>query len=267
MMSDSNLLKQICAIAREAGDIMLDGSEKIRNLKIENKSGHGNFVTEYDSRIQKFLYERLTEILPEANFVGEENGQEIFKDEYRKGFTFVIDPIDGTTNFIKGWNESVVSIGLLKDCEPYIGVVFNPYSDWMFSAERGKGAFLNDSPIHTSEEPLKDTLIIMGTCPYYSDLSDKAFALGREALRHSIDIRRGGSAETDLCRLAAGQAGMFFELKLGLWDYTAGAAILIEAGGSLTDIKGNPLTYDKASSVVALSKGVTEDDAQWVFDK
>ena len=263
----SEVLNRICEIAREAGDIMLEGSEKIRNLKIENKSGHGNFVTEYDSKIQKFLYEKLPEVLPEANFVGEENGQEVFKEEYRKGFTFVIDPIDGTTNFIKGWNESVVSIGLLKDCEPYIGVIFNPYSDWMFSAERGKGAFLNDSPIHTSDEPLSDTLIIMGTCPYYSDLSDKAFVLGREALRRSIDIRRGGSAATDLCRLASGQAGMFFELKLGLWDYTAGAAILIEAGGSLTDIKGNPLTYTKASSVVALSKGVTREEAEWVYEK
>lgn len=262
----SELLEKICEAAKDAGKIILEGSEKIRTLKIENKSGHGNYVTEYDSKVQVFLYDRLKEILPDANFVGEENGLEVFKDEYRKGFTFVIDPIDGTTNFIKGWNESVTCIGLLKDGEPYIGVIYNPYSDSLYYAERGQGAFLNGERIHTSEDPLEDTIIIMGTAPYYPELTDRAFVLGREAVRHGIDIRRGGSAATDLCRLSSGQAGMFFELKLGLWDYTAGAAILLEAGGEIMDIKGNPLTYDKASSVVALSKGVNKTHAAWVFD-
>ena len=137
----------------------------------------------------------------------------------------------------------------------------------MYYAEKGKGAFLNGNPIHTSEDPLDNTIIIMGTAPYYPELTDRAFILGREAIRHSIDIRRGGSAEMDLCRLYSGQAGMFFELKLGLWDYTAGAAILLEAGGSIMDIKGEPLTFDRASSVVALSAGVSKEEASWVFDK
>ncbi|MCR4589626.1 MAG: inositol monophosphatase [Lachnospiraceae bacterium] len=262
----SELLEKICDTAKDAGKIILEGSEKIRTLKIENKAGHGNYVTEYDSKVQKFLVSRLSEILPEANFVGEENGQEIFKDEYAKGFTFVIDPIDGTTNFIKGWNESVTSIGLLKDGAPYIGVIYNPYSDLLYYAEIGEGAYLNGERIHTSEDPLEETIIIMGTSPYYPDLSDKCFVLGREAVKHGIDIRRGGSAATDLCRLSSGQAGMFFELTLGLWDYAAGAAILLEAGGEIMDIKGNPLNFRTASSVVALSKGVSRTQAAWVFD-
>ncbi len=261
------LLTSICEISREAGEIMLEGSRKIDELRVKSKSGHGNYVTEYDSKIQKFLNEKLGKLLPEANFVGEENGQEIFKEEYHKGFTFVIDPIDGTANFVKGWNESVVSIGLLKDCEPFIGVVYNPYADWLFSAERGKGAFLNDNPIHTSEEPLSESIIIMGTSPYYPDLTDKSFVIGREAVRHGIDIRRGGSAEHELCRLASGQAGMFFELSLSLWDFAAGAAILLEAGGSITDIRGEALTYDKGSSIVALSKGVSREEASWIYEK
>ena len=131
---------------------------------------------------------------------------------------------------------------------------------------KGQGAYMNGKPIHTSEDPLIDTLIIMGTAPYYEDLTDRAFILGREAVRRSVDIRRGGSAATDICRLSSGQAGMFFELRLGLWDYTAAAAILLEAGGQIMDIKGNPLTYDRPSSVVALSKGVSKEDAAWVFD-
>ncbi len=262
----TELLEKICKTAKEAGEIILEGSEKIKSLKIENKSGHGNFVTEYDSKVQTFLVNELSKILPEANFVGEENGQEIFKEEYKKGFTFVIDPIDGTTNFIKGWNESVTSIGLLKDGAPYIGVIYNPYADSMYYAEKDKGAYLNKERIHTSEDPLENTIIIMGTSPYYPDLSDRCFVLGREAVRHGIDIRRGGSAATDLCRLASGQAGMFFELKLGLWDYAAGAAIVMEAGGTLMDIKGQPLSFSSASSVVALSKGVNRTQAAWVFD-
>ncbi len=262
----SELLDKICSTAKDAGKIILEGSERIKSLKIDSKSGHGNFVTEYDTKVQDFLYEKLSLILPEANFVGEESGREIFKDEFRKGFTFVIDPIDGTTNFIKGWNESVTSIGLLKDGKPYIGVIYNPFSDWLYYAERGQGAYMNGDPIRTSEDPLSDTIIIMGTAPYYSELTDRAFILGREAVRRSIDIRRGGSAATDICRLASGQAGMFFELRLGLWDFTAAAAILLEAGGDIMDIKGEPLSYDRASSVVALSKGVSKKDASWVFD-
>ncbi len=262
----TELLEKICDTAKEAGKIILDGSEKIKSLKIKNKSGHGNYVTEYDTKVQSFLVEKLSKILPGANFVGEENGQEIFKDEYAKGFTFVIDPIDGTTNFIKGWNESVTSIGLLRDGAPYIGVIYDPYSDLLYYAEKDQGAYLNGERIHTSEDALEDTIIIMGTSPYYPELSDRCFVLGREAVRHGIDIRRGGSAATDLCRLSSGQAGMFFELKLGLWDYAAGAAILLEAGGEIMDIKGNPLSYKSSSSVVALSKGVSKAQAAWVFD-
>ena len=260
----SELLNGILGIAREAGTIMLEGSEKIKEMKIKNKSGHGNYVTEYDSKIQEYLVKELSGLLPEANFVGEENGQEVFKDEYRSGFTFVLDPIDGTANFVKGWNESVISIGLLKDCRPYIGVVFNPYMDWMFSAQKGEGAFLNDHPISTSEEPLNNSIVIMGTSPYYPDLTDKSFLIGREAVRYGIDIRRGGSAEQELCRVAAGQGGMFFELCLSLWDYAAGSAILLEAGGSITNIKGEPLTYDGPSSILALSAGISDEEMQWL---
>ncbi len=260
----SELLNNICDIAREAGNIMLSGSEKIKELSVKNKSGHGNYVTEYDTKIQEFLMEKFHALLPDAYFVGEENGQEIFKDEYRQGFTFVLDPIDGTANFVKGWNESVVSIALLKDCSPYIGVVYNPYQDWMFSAERGKGAYLNEDPIRTSDEPLDNSIVIMGTSPYYPELTDRSFLIGREAVRHGIDIRRGGSAEQELCRVAAGQGGMFFELCLSLWDYAAGATILIEAGGSITDINGEPLTYDRPSSILALSQGISREDVEWI---
>lgn len=262
----TELLEKICGTAKDAGKIILEGSERIRSLTVENKTGHGNFVTEYDSRVQTFLIDRLSKILPEAHFLGEENGIEVFKEEYSAGFTFVLDPIDGTTNFIKGWSESVTSIGLLKDGAPYIGVVYNPFSDWLYYGEKGQGAYLNGERIHTSEEPLENALTIIGTAPYYPELTDKCFILGREAVRRSIDIRRGGSAATDLCRLASGQAGMFFELRLGLWDFAAASLILTEAGGEIMDIKGEPLRYNSASSVVALSKGVSRSQAAWVFD-
>ena len=119
------LRKQIEAVAREAGKIILSADSL--QVTTDEKSGHANFVTEYDKKVQDFLFEKLALVLPEASFVGEEEGAESFREEYRKGYAFVIDPIDGTTNFIKAYRPSVTSIGLLLDGKPFIGVVHNPY--------------------------------------------------------------------------------------------------------------------------------------------
>ena len=144
-MKTMELRMQIEAAALKAGEIMLS-ADRIK-AATDEKSGHANFVTEYDRKVQEFLFEELARILPEASFVGEEDGAERFREEYRTGFSFVIDPIDGTTNFIKAYRPSVTSIGLLLDGKPFIGVIYNPYQGVLYSAERGKGAFRNGTPI------------------------------------------------------------------------------------------------------------------------
>ena len=165
-MDAQELLRGICEAAREAGKIMLEATSI--DAATDSKSGHANFVTEYDRRVQDLLFERLGRLLPEANFVGEEEGAEGFKEEYRKGFAFVIDPIDGTTNFIEAYRPSVISVGLLKDAVPYAGLIYNPYMDELFTAIRGEGACLNGERIHVRQAPLKESLVLFGTAPYYN---------------------------------------------------------------------------------------------------
>ena len=137
------MIQKIEEAAREAGRIIL--SAHGTDLGIENKEGHANFVTMYDRKVQDFLTARLREILPGAKFLGEENGMDVFAPGDDEGWLFVIDPIDGTTNFIHNMHPFVTSIGLMKDGAPYAGVVYAPVTDQMFSAVRGQGAYENGS--------------------------------------------------------------------------------------------------------------------------
>lgn len=234
-------------IVKRAGEIMLH-ADHIRE-SIEEKAGHANFVTAYDRKVQEFLRAELKEAMPEAVFVGEEEESHA---SVEKGYAFVVDPIDGTTNFMKGSCMSAVSAALLKDGEPVLGVVYNPYLKEVFHAERGKGAWCCGRPIHVSGLPLKEGIVIVGTAPYYRDeLADRTFEMMRFYYDRCLDIRRSGSAALDLCSVAAGRAELFFELRLSPWDYAAGGLIVQEAGGRVTTAEGAPLRYDRPVSVMA----------------
>lgn len=247
-------IEDIKQVAREAGDILLSA----KRPKIMEKSGHANFVTETDEKVQRFLVGRLKELLPEAEFLGEEDGQDVFSAKMAKGFSFVIDPIDGTSNFIYEYRPSVVSIGLLRDGKPYMAVVYNPYDDMMFSAIAGEGAYMNGERIMSSEAPLSEQLSCFGTAPYYEELRDRSFDIAKKLLPLCVDLRRSGTAAWDMCCVAIGRCGLYFELKIQIWDYAAAALIAKEAGCSVTDIEGNPLSYTGASSALCMSRGVKE---------
>ena len=249
------ILEGIIGIIKEGGKILLSASSL--HAKGIAKGGHANFVTEYDSKIQSFLIEKLSILLPEANFIGEENGLSSFMEKDRKGYAFVIDPIDGTNNFMKGYEPSVISIGLFRDGIPFIGVIYNPFQDQVYYALRGHGAYLNGIRIHSSLDPLESSLVSVGTAPYLPELHPKMFDLCALYLSHGMDLRRSGSAAMDLCMLASGKTGLFFEPVLGLWDFAAGAVICEEAGCIITDLDGNPLTYDGSSSILCVSEGVS----------
>jgi len=253
----SGLINEIMSAAEAAGKIYKNaGSEK----GVMMKDGRANYVTAYDEKVQEYLFEKLTGILPDAHFVGEEEGKEVFPPEYEEGYTFVVDPIDGTTNFMTGYDLSVTSVGLLRDGEPYIGVVYDPYTDRMFSAQRGMGAFENGRRIFTGDTPLSHSVVSLGTAPYYGEeITKKAFDLAFEYMKRSLDIRRTGSAAYDLCMVASGRVGLFFEPILQVWDYCAGALILEEAGGTVTDLKGMPLSFRGKCSVCAVTAGVARE--------
>ena len=258
-MMCGKLTDAVMEAAREAGRIILNASAD--KGTVSSKDGRANYVTVYDEKVQEFLIGRFQELLPEAHFVGEEEDQETFFSDYEKSYTFVIDPIDGTTNFMKNYRLSVVSVALFLDGHPFIGVVYNPYTDQMFCAEKGKGAYENGARIMSSEETLSNSLVNMGTAPYYDEATTwDAFRIGHWYMRRSLDIRRTGSAAYDFCQLASGKIGLFFEPRLSLWDYAAGALIVTEAGGKVTDLFGKDLTFRGKSSICAVSRGIAGED-------
>ena len=250
---------EIEAAAREAGQIILNASDIMKT--ISEKGSEKNLVTEYDKQVQEFLEARLMEVCPEARFLGEENHEDLFHEEYKRGGLFVIDPIDGTSNFIFGYRPSVTSIGLFKDGMPYAGVVYNPYSDTMFSAVKGAGAMQNGAPVRSGSLPLSRSLVSIGTAPYYEEeVIHKAFELGFSYMLRCVDVRRSGSAAWDICQVACGVTGLFLEPVLQIWDYAAAAVILEEAGGRITDFSGSPLSYRGPSGIIAASAGVAAED-------
>lgn len=241
------MLRQIIDIARECGAVMREAHA----AEIEKKQDDPrNLVTEYDIRIQDMLRQKLTTLLPEATFLGEE-GKYDFR---REGFCFICDPIDGTTNFIKNLKHSAVSIALLNNGKPVMGVIYDPYLDEMFWAEKGQGAFLNGKAIHTTNEPLANSLIAFGSAPYNSALHKRTIALAAKSLELGLDIRRAGAAVLDLAYVAAGRYGLFWELELQPWDYAAGCLLVQEAGGIIRTAENKELTdYFGVSSVVAMA--------------
>ena len=199
-MTEEKLMEKIKDITREAGEIMLTAVHP----KVMEKGGHANFVTETDKKIQAFLIENLKTVLPEAAFLGEEDGQDVFTEKMSSGYCFVIDPIDGTSNFMFSYRPSVISVGLLKDGKPYMGVVYNPFENMMLHAVSGQGAFSNGERIMSSESPLSESLAVFGTSPYYDRFRDRTFALAKDLLPLCVDLRRSGScgsAQIRQCRM------------------------------------------------------------------
>ena len=241
---------------RECAEIILHKGR----IHLHEKSCHRDVVTEYDSRVQALLVERLKEAVPDARFCCEESNMQ---DDLHAEHVFVIDPIDGTMNFVKNFNHSCISIGYLHNGVPTAAAVYDPYMDEMFSAIKGEGAWLNGTPIRAAETPLSENVFSMGTSPYIPESTDESFRLARIAYDASLDLRRGASAELDLAYVAAGRSGLFFELSLSFWDYAAGMLLVEEAGGKCTSLDFSPLPLDgRKSSVLAGGRQCYDDFAK-----
>ena len=241
----------ISPIIKSAGEIMLSAS----NVQIAKvKDGDVNFVTEYDVKVQNFLITELKKVFPSAIFIAEEKDNE--RSFNSEKLCFIIDPIDGTTNFIKNYKSSAISVGCYKNGEGIFGAVLNPYLNELYTAEKGKGAFLNGQKITVSATAFENGIFAFGSSPYYkSELGEITFDLAKKFFFSCADIRRSGSAALDFCHLASGKIDFFFECRLSPWDYGAGAIILNESGGKVTTFSGIPLSLEKPSSVFA-SNGI-----------
>ncbi len=244
-----DLVNEICSLVKECGKVMLGADRE--KMAINTKSGIADLVTEYDTKIQDMLFVGLKKILPEAKFIGEEGSADVLTSE---GYYFIVDPIDGTTNFIKDYHYSAISVALLKDGIAVAGVVYNPYLNEVFYAIKDGGAFCNGKQIKVSDADLSSALVLFGTSPYDKELSEKTFRLAAQYLSQGLDIRRSGSAALDLCTVAAGRAELYFELKTSPWDFAAGKLIVEEAGGVVTTVDGEELSFYKKSSILAKNK-------------
>lgn len=249
MKDTHTILNEIIVAAKECGQVMLQADRN--NFGIKDKAGKANFVTAYDCKIQEMLQIKLAQILPEAEFLGEEEDCRINREAE---YIFVVDPIDGTTNFIKDYHMSCVSIGLIRNGKRYLGVVHNPYLDETFSAISGEGAYMNGNAIHVSSDDLENGVVLFGSSPYNTELAKAFFKLAYEYFQKCLDIRRSGSAALDLCSIASGRAELYFELILSPWDFAAGALIVEEAGGIVTTVEGGALPCLEKSSVLARNK-------------
>lgn len=246
------LIDAIQRVVRECGQLIVQADRT--QAETQTKCGRSNdLVTKYDKAMQEMLREKLLQLAPQAHFVGEE---EDVHESIATGDAFIVDPIDGTTNFVHDYKNSAISVAMTRDGKQELGVVYNPYLDEMFYAQRGCGAFCNGKPIHVSSRPLVQGLTLFGSAAYYKELTDESFRLLRKCFDRSQDIRRSGSAAIDLCTIAAGRAELYFELLLQPWDYAAGSLIVTEAGGSCTRVDGGDIDLTKGCSILAVGSGV-----------
>ena len=252
------ILEKLIPIIREAGQIILSAHNVEDGTDISVKDGDANFVTVFDVKVQNFIMGRIKDIIPEAVFIAEEkeNDPKVLDNE----FCFIIDPIDGTTNFIHEYMQSSISLAMFSYGKAVIGIVYNPYLDEIFSASLGDGAFLNGKPIHVSERTMSMSVVGFGTSPYYKDkLGKKTFGCCLEMFKRCGDLRRTGSAALDLAHIAAGRTDGFFEFILSPWDIAAGYLLVLEAGGKISNMRGEAIDFSAQSSVIATNNKIYDE--------
>jgi len=247
-----NVMVKAC---RKASKILIRDFGEIENLQVSIK-GPGDFVSASDKRVEKILIEELQKARPTYSILSEEIGK-INNDE---SFKWIIDPIDGTANFLHGIPHFAISVGLEHNKEIICGIIYDPIKDEMFVAEKGNGSYLNNQRIRVSaRSKLKDCVIFTGGPKYEAE--NKELSL-KEYYNFSskvlIPIRKMGSASLDMAYVAAGRSDGFFQRNLNYWDIAAGIIIVKEAGGYVTDYKGDGDYIENKTILVNNSRVNTE---------
>src|SRR3979490_1130045 len=235
-MLDSALINVMVNAARRAGRSLKRDLGEVENLQVSLK-GPANFVTKADKRAEEMLYDDLSKARPGYGFIGEEGGARMGDD---KTHTWIVDPLDGTTNFLHGIPHFAISIGLQREGTMIAGVIYNPANEELYTAERGKGAFLNDQRLRVAgRRNLGECVIACGL----AHLGRGALALSRAELTEIqarvAGLRRFGAAALDLAFVAAGRFDGYWERNLQPWDLAAGQIILREAGGIVSGMTGD----------------------------
>ena len=228
---------------------------EIENLQVSAK-GPGDFVTSADKRTEKILIDELQKAHPEYGIVTEETG--IINKSNRKN-RWIIDPIDGTLNFLNGVPQFAISIGYEENGEIKCGVIFNPISNEMFCAEKGNGAYLNNGRIRVSnKKKINDALLVTGGPKGASKIKDKIFSEYIKVSNNVLHVRKFGSAALDMAYVACGRFDGFWQRELNYWDIAAGIIILKEAGG-LVDFFENNESSPLKKNILATNSNIHEE--------
>jgi myo-inositol-1(or 4)-monophosphatase len=235
-MLHSALINVMVKAARRAGRSLKRDLGEVENLQVSLK-GPANFVTMADKRAEEMLHDDLTKGRPGYGFLGEEGG---IREGSDKSHTWIVDPLDGTTNFLHGIPQFAISIGLQREGTMIAGLIYNPANDDLFIAERGKGAFLNDQRLRVAgRRNLADCVIACGL-PHIGRGDLELSRAEMTAIQSKVaGLRRFGAASLDLAYVAAGRFDGYWERNLQPWDLAAGQIIVREAGGIVSGIEGD----------------------------
>jgi len=251
LSANLNIMEKAC---KKASKLLIRDFGEVEKLQV-SKKGPGDFVTNSDKRTEKIIINELSLARPDYSFLAEESGLSGKNVEFR----WIIDPIDGTTNFLHGVPYFAISIGLEKNKEIICGMIFNPITNEMFYAEKGKGAYLNNSRIRVSSRKNIDECVLLTGGPILSYKNKEIFFKEYESVSRKVAAtRKFGSSALDLAYLASGRCDGVWERNLNYWDIAAGIIIVKEAGGTVTDFKGGD-KYIEDRNLLATNSKIDKD--------
>ena len=252
-----NILEKICT---KVSKIIIRDFGEIEKLQV-SKKGPGDFVTKTDRKVEKIIIEELEKARPNYGFIAEESGQSKNDSE----FNWVIDPIDGTSNFMHGIPHFAVSIALEKKGEIISGMICDPIKNEIFYAEKGRGSYVNNRRIRVSSRKNLDEIIGLYGCPPMSKIKgNKVFDQIKKASMDIHKLRNYGSAALDFAYVASGRADFAWYDHLQYWDYAAGKIILLEAGGLISDFTGK--SFEKKNETF-ISNSLIHDEVHEILFK
>ncbi len=250
MSQPSALINVMVAAAQKAGRKLTRDFGEIEHLQVSSK-GPGDFVSNADKKAEKIIYQELLRARPKFGFLMEESGETPGEDNSNR---WIVDPLDGTTNFLHGIPQFAISIALERDREIFAGVIYDPVNDQMFWAEKGQGAYLNRRRLRVSgRRKLPESLFSTGIPFIGADEKEQAVFMRQlsAVAGNSAGVRRFGAAALDLAWVAAGRYEGFWEAGLHPWDVAAGIVLVREAGGYVTDQRGGKNMMDSGEIIAA----------------
>jgi len=251
LSANLNIMEKAC---KKASKLLIRDFGEVEKLQV-SKKGPGDFVTNSDKRTEKIIINELSLARPDYSFLAEESGASGKSTEFK----WIIDPIDGTTNFLHGVPYFAISIGLEKNKEIICGMIFNPITNEMFYAEKGKGAYLNNSRIRVSSRKNIDECVLLTGGPILSYKNKEIFFKEYESVSRKVAAtRKFGSSALDLAYVASGRCDGVWERNLNYWDIAAGIIIVKEAGGTVTDFKGGD-QYIEERNLLATNSKIDKD--------